>query len=182
MNIQVIDLSSPLWLQALEKLRHDFYHLPEYVALESRRVSAIPEAILIVEDEKILFVPYLVRQCNDVFDLDLTMPEVFDVMSPYGYCGILLSQAAANTPEFVEVAGLSLFLGWRFDVGVLVDRVELSALDGVGKDLEGLLNTFEEGIILCTARSSALVWVVLQDLLTMSTLDLLFSCFVAVFA
>ena len=104
MNIQVIDLSSPLWLQTLQKLRHDFYHLPEYVALESRRVSAIPEAILIVENDKIFFVPYLLRQCNDIFDLEFTTLEVFDVISPYGYAGILLSQAAANTPEFIEVA------------------------------------------------------------------------------
>ncbi len=104
MNIQVIDLSSPLWLQTLQKLRHDFYHLPEYIALESRRVSAIPKAILIVEHDKIFFVPYLLRQCNDIFGLEFTTSEVFDVISPYGYAGILLSQAAANTPEFIEVA------------------------------------------------------------------------------
>ena len=48
MNIQVIDLSSPLWLETLQNLRHDFYHLPEYVALESRRIKATPKAILIL--------------------------------------------------------------------------------------------------------------------------------------
>ena len=113
MNIQVIDLSNPLWLQTLQKLRHDFYHLPEYVGLESIRTKTAPEAILIVDDEKIFFLPYLLRQCNEVIEIELTTPEVFDVVSPYGYPGILLNEAAANTPEFIEFAMNELIHVWR---------------------------------------------------------------------
>lgn len=104
MNLQVIDLSNPLWLQTLKKLRHDVYHLPEYLHLESTRVKATPEAILIVDDKNLFFVPYLLRQCNNIFDRRLTTQEVFDIVSPYGYAGILLSEAAASTPEFIDFA------------------------------------------------------------------------------
>ncbi|MHC0062272.1 GNAT family N-acetyltransferase [Nostoc sp. UIC 10890] len=104
MNIQVIDLANPLWLQTLEKLSYDIYHLPEYVYLESQRTQSIPEAILIVDGEKIFFLPYLLRRCDDLFDGEFTRPEVFDVVSPYGYPGFLLSEAAANTPIFLNLA------------------------------------------------------------------------------
>lgn len=104
MNIQILDLLSPLWQQTLQSLRHDIYHLPEYVDLEARRINAIPEAILIVEDEKIFFLPYLVRRCDELFELELTAKNFLDVVSPYGYPGILLSEAAASTPDFLELA------------------------------------------------------------------------------
>lgn len=102
-NIQVIGLSNPLWSQSLQKLRHDIYHLPDYVDLEARRTKTIPEAILIIDGKKLFFVPYLLRQCNNVFNQDLTTQEALDVVSPYGYPGILLSEAA-KTPEFIDFA------------------------------------------------------------------------------
>ena len=104
MSVQILDVSNSLWSQTLQKLRHDFYHLPEYLALEATRFEAIPEAILIVDEEKIFFLPYLLRQCNDIFDEDIAIGKVFDVISPYGYPGILLSEAAVNIPEFIDFA------------------------------------------------------------------------------
>ncbi len=104
MNIHIIDLSNPLWLKTLQKLRHDIYHLPEYVDLEARRTKTTPEAILIVDDDKLFFVPYLLRQYNNIFERELITQEYFDVVSPYGYPGILLSEAAASTPKFIDFA------------------------------------------------------------------------------
>lgn len=104
MNSEIIEPSNPLWVKTLEKVRHDIYHLPQYVTLESIRNQTIPEAILIADGEKIFFVPYLLRKCDDIFSKDLTGQEVFDVVSPYGYPGILLSEAAANTPGFPNAA------------------------------------------------------------------------------
>ena len=46
MKIRVINLSDSLWLETLEKLRHDIYHLPDYLYLESVRYNALAEAIL----------------------------------------------------------------------------------------------------------------------------------------
>jgi hypothetical protein len=104
MNIQVISLLDSLWLKTIAKLRHDIYHLPEYLYLESVRYNALAEAILIVEDDKIFFLPYLLRRCDDIFEPSFTTQEVFDVVSPYGYPGIVLSEAAANDREFIKLA------------------------------------------------------------------------------
>ncbi|WP_414585241.1 FemAB family protein [Scytonema sp. PCC 10023] len=104
MNIEIFDLASDLWQQTLEKLHHDVYHLPEYILLESKRTNTIPEAILITDGDKIFFVPYLLRHCDDLFNSHLVISEFFDVVSPYGYPGILLSEVATHSPEFIELA------------------------------------------------------------------------------
>ncbi|MBD6618276.1 FemAB family protein [Komarekiella sp. 'clone 1'] len=104
MDIQVISLSDPLWSDSLKKLRHDIYHLPEYLCLEANRLRTIAEAILISDGEKMLFVPYLVRSCEDVVPDGTDEQEIFDVLSPYAYAGILLSEAAINTPGFPDAA------------------------------------------------------------------------------
>lgn len=103
MSLQILDLLNPLWSQTLQKLRHDIYHLPEYADLESRRTQTVPEAFLIVDGEKKFFVPYLLRQCDDILETSITQ-KVFDVISPYGYPGILLSEGAASTPGFPDFA------------------------------------------------------------------------------
>lgn len=104
MNAQIIDLESSLWIQILQKLDHDIYQLPEYVALEARRTQTTSEAFLLVDNEKVFFVPYLLRKCNDILAHESTTQKVLDVISPYGYAGILLSEAAANTPGFLDFA------------------------------------------------------------------------------
>ncbi len=103
MNSQVMSISDNLWVQSLHKLRHDIYHLPEYVYIESKRTRSIPEAILITEDDKTFFLPYLVRSCEDLFE-GLATLEIFDIVSPYGYPGILLNEAAASSPKFINLA------------------------------------------------------------------------------
>lgn len=113
MNIQLIDLENPLWLETLEKLDYDIYHLPQYVYLESKRTNSVPEAILIVDHEKIFFLPYLLRRCDNLFDDELNITNVFDVVSPYGYAGFLLNQAAASAPEFLNFAIQKLTQVWR---------------------------------------------------------------------
>lgn len=100
MNVQIIDLENPLWPKTLQKLRHDVYHLPEYVYLESKRTQTSPGAVLIHDGDKILFVPYLLRQCHNLLSQDLGTEEVYDVVSPYGYPGILLSTEAFDTNGF----------------------------------------------------------------------------------
>ncbi len=102
MHTQIIDTSNSLWSETLLRLRHDTYHLPEYFSLEARRTKTIPEAILITEGESILFIPYLLRQCNDTLTESIS-PDIFDIVSPYGYPGILLSEAA-NDRGFLDLA------------------------------------------------------------------------------
>jgi hypothetical protein len=104
MQSQVIDLSSSTWVAALETIRHDVYHLPEYFYIEAKRTKTIPEAIFINEGAKTLFVPYLLRNCDDIFTEYLTTDDIFDIISPYGYTGILLSEEAASEPDFIQSA------------------------------------------------------------------------------
>ena len=109
MKIQILDSSSALWMETLEALRHDVYHLPEYVCLEAKRTNTQPEAVLIAEDDKIFFLPYLLRRCDRIFEQSLATEGIFDIVSPYGYPGILLSESAAMTPNFLHSA-MSAFI------------------------------------------------------------------------
>lgn len=102
MNIVTLDVNHPLWSATLEQLPHDVYHLPDYVALDANRTETRPEAFLLQEDNKIFFAPYLLRSCDDI--LGSTETEVYDIISPYGYPGILMSQTAIEHPEFPDFA------------------------------------------------------------------------------
>lgn len=83
-------------------------------------------------------------------------------------------------PELVEVALLQLLLGGGLDIGLLVDRVELAASDGVEQNVGSLLDALEELVVLGTAQGSLLIGVVLEDLLAVGLLDLLLGGLVAV--
>ncbi|MBO3460066.1 peptidoglycan bridge formation glycyltransferase FemA/FemB family protein [Aetokthonos hydrillicola Thurmond2011] len=100
MNAEFIQVSNYLWIETLQKTWHDIYQLPDYFVLEATRTRTIPEAILLVDGNRFLFVPYLLRSCDDIGANE----EIFDVVSPYGYPGILLSEAAISTPEFLDLA------------------------------------------------------------------------------
>jgi hypothetical protein len=98
MNIQILDWQHPLWSQTLRKLQHDIYHSPDYVHLEAKRTRTTAEAIVIEDSENIFFISYLLRSCDDIFE----QSEVLDITSPYGYSGILLSEAASNNQAFIN--------------------------------------------------------------------------------
>jgi hypothetical protein len=104
LDLQVIKPHDPLWSQTLQKLRHDIYHLPEYLKLEAIRTQTIPEAILITQEDKIFLIPYLIRSCQDLYQNAPHHEEIFDAISPYGYPGILLSDAAFGQGEFLNLA------------------------------------------------------------------------------
>jgi hypothetical protein len=91
MHVETLAINDPRWVTALGILQHDWYHLPSYLLLEAQRIDATPEALLISDKERMLFLPYLVRSCNLLFP-ELKEP-LFDVVSPYGYPGILLNDA-----------------------------------------------------------------------------------------
>ena len=102
MNIQVIDSQNPLWLKTLDKLRYDVYHLPEYARLEAKRMESVSQAFIVADGEKIFFLPFLIRSCNDI--LGSQAQNFSDVISPYGYPGVLLSEAAKKEFSFTNFA------------------------------------------------------------------------------
>ena len=102
MKLEILDTKSPVWSSTLDKLPHDVYHLPDYVALDAKRTKTSPEAFLLEEGDKVFFAPYLLRSCADIVDCE--PEEIYDIISPYGYPGILMSETAINTPEFLDFA------------------------------------------------------------------------------
>jgi hypothetical protein len=111
MTVRVVSPTSSLWQELLEVLPHDFYHLPGYLALEAARYSATPQAIVIRSNEKIFFLAYLIRDCSEIFSNSNHQfvggkpapveNRTYDVISPYGYPGMLVSQAGQNS-EFIR--------------------------------------------------------------------------------
>lgn len=102
MPLQNIDYGDPLWSSTVHEIRHDVYHLPEYCLAEAQARKTSSHAFLVAEGEDILFVPYLRRQCSDLStDLD---NESFDIVSPYGYSGVLLNKNAERNRDFIDSA------------------------------------------------------------------------------
>ena len=96
MDVEHLAIDDPRWPDTLRRLRHDFYHLPEYVRLDGEWNRAQPMAFRARSGDEELFIPYLLRRCEG--------EEVYDVVSPYGYPGLLLSDAARRSPRFAREA------------------------------------------------------------------------------
>ncbi len=104
MDVVHLDIDDRRWREALGRLRHDFYHLPEYVSLDSEWNQAQPRAFLARTGDEELFIPYLLRRCEGLFSDSMDGDTVYDVVSPYGYPGLLLSDAARASPDFARQA------------------------------------------------------------------------------
>lgn len=97
MKVQILSPDDPLWIETLQRTLYDVYQLPHYVELEAQRQNAIAESILITQDNHCLLIPYLLRQIDPDTHL-----EAFDIVSPYGYPGFVLSPDAPTV--FIEEA------------------------------------------------------------------------------
>jgi hypothetical protein len=111
MHVETLGIEHPGWLRSLQQLPHDLYHRPEYVYLEAQRQEAIAEAFIARDGEQLFFVPYLLRACDILFPKEST--GAWDVISPYGYPGILLSDAARDPFALEAIAALCDGLGRR---------------------------------------------------------------------
>ncbi len=129
------------WREALGRLRHDFYHRPEYALLECGSQEAVPMAFQAKEGERELFVPYLLRRCDTLFPEAAAAANVWDVVSPYGYPGFLFSEAARQSPDFVRAAIQSLSDSFR-ERGVCSAFFRMNPLLS-----EGFSSLFPEGVL-----------------------------------
>ncbi len=86
--------SSAAWAEALLRIRHDFYHLPEYASFASEHQDGgDPRAFFAREGDATFLVPLLVRP----IDVDGERTEWFDAASPRGYPGPVLSSGGMAT-------------------------------------------------------------------------------------
>jgi hypothetical protein len=138
MDLSILEVSDPRWMQTVRSQRHDIYQLPGYALVEAQRTNTIPEAILVTEDDKVLLIPYLLRKCDFLLPEASTTKQtaqVFDALSPYGYPGLWLSEAATHTPGFPERA-LQVVKQALYDKGVCSLFLRLHPI--LNQDIEAL--------------------------------------------
>lgn len=88
MRARLILPDDDAWGAVLDRLPHDFYHLPAYVELCARVEAGSPRALLVEGGESVLLQPLLLRALPD--GLPATGAR-FDATSPYGYPGPIFS-------------------------------------------------------------------------------------------
>lgn len=140
----------PRWLEVLGRLPHDLYHRPEYVVLEAESNMAAPRAFWAQEGDHEFFVPYLLRQCDVLFPESAVANQVCDVVSPYGYPGLLLSAAARKSPAFAQAAMRQLSDSLR-QSGVCSAFFRMHPLFS-----EGLAELFQPGFLTASGETVAI--------------------------
>ena len=86
------------WAGALAVARHDVYDTPAYLVADAGGQGAEPSGFFAADGDRIFLLPLLLRTvpgCTAGGDADR------DAISPYGYPGLVLSDAARETPGFV---------------------------------------------------------------------------------
>lgn len=89
----LLDIGAPEWEAVLRAARHDFYHLPAYVALSALQERGRPCALRVTHGGRTMLLPLLVREIPG---------GGFDATSPYGYPGPV--GIGTNDPAFLRVA------------------------------------------------------------------------------
>jgi hypothetical protein len=101
----IIDASDPRWEETLHRFpRHDFHHLPRYVALEADRRGAKAAAYVLQSDQGAFLVPLL--ESPVPLTLQPTGVSPKDALAPYGYAGPLVIAAGDENQrnQFVSLA------------------------------------------------------------------------------
>lgn len=113
MNAQVISPTDSDWQKCLDTIPHDFYHLPGYLELEAQRHHGNPEAVIVRDGEQVFFLPYIIRDCHQTLELDrLGSDPIYDIISPYGYPGMLVNPAGQN-PTFIANCLNTIYERWQ---------------------------------------------------------------------
>ena len=89
----LLDVDAPDWEAVLRAARHDFYHLPAYVALCAGQDGGQPRALFVADDGRNMLLPLVIRGISG---------GGFDATSPYGYPGPV--GIGTDDPAFLRVA------------------------------------------------------------------------------
>lgn len=109
MRAALLEPDDPRWVDVLGSVRHDCYHLPDYVRLSAEHEGGEPAAVLVEDGPRALLQPVIVRPISG---------GGHDATTPYGYPGPLvrgdaawLSAGLAAAVEHLAERGLvSLFV------------------------------------------------------------------------
>ena len=94
---EFVSPQDPRWLQILNRTRHDFYHLPEYVTLAAEQEQGQPVAFYASDGDVAFLVPLLIRDVPAYLGAE---PGWKDAVSPYGYPTPLL--VATDDPIMLQ--------------------------------------------------------------------------------
>jgi GNAT acetyltransferase-like protein len=89
----LIVADAPDWTEILGRVRHDFYHLPGYVALAAEQEGGAARALVVEDGHRGLFLPLIVRPIEGGGS---------DATSPYGYPGPLIW--GSSDPDWIREA------------------------------------------------------------------------------
>ena len=110
MRYGFIDSTSEKWCQMLSEIPHDFYHLPQYVALSAQHERGVAAAFVAEHGSCRVFIPFILR------DLPTWCPGGWrDAITPYGYASPLLfaPSRARESNRFFREAIREFFTGLR---------------------------------------------------------------------
>ena len=93
MRTALIEADAPIWTNVLDRVRHDFYHLPAYLTLSADFEGGQARALLVEDGPRGLLLPLVIRPIPG---------GGTDAASPYGYPGPLIW--GTSDPEFVREA------------------------------------------------------------------------------
>lgn len=142
--------SDERWDAALASAPHDVYATADFVLADATINGAEPSGFLVVDDDRVFLFPLLIR---DVTGVGAVGVGFRDAISPYGYPGIVLSEAGRTTAGFVNCCMAHLVRSARdrdivsifgrvhpwlnADLPTLVDQVELTSIGAtVSLDLD----------------------------------------------
>ncbi len=84
MKAELLATDSSKWIRQLERVRHDFYHLPTYARLSASTDGGSAAALYVEEGDSALLLPIIKREIGGGTAL-------WDATSPYGYPGPLVT-------------------------------------------------------------------------------------------
>jgi len=127
MKATLLRPDSAEWHEVLASVRHDFYHLPEYVKFAARRQDVgEPHAFVAEESGSVFFLPLIVRRVPAALDEGRT--PLFDATGPRGYPGPLVSvRDGRDSSSFVDRA-VGVLAGSLRERGVVSAYVRLHPL------------------------------------------------------
>ena len=164
MGVTLLNVDDPRWQELLRICRHDFYHVPEYVALEAARIGGKPCAIYATDGESVFLLPLALR-IVEVCANGVRSGDVLDMVSPYGYPCPLANIQGEEARRFMrdilpkvrdyltELGVISVFVrlhpilsdpSMLHDFGVLIQHGETVWCD-LTKSEEELWNQFRKG-------------------------------------
>jgi hypothetical protein len=84
------------WADALTRVRHDVYHLPQYVSLDARLTGGAAAAFRYDHAGHVLLLPLVLRTVPDT--------DLLDAVSPYGYPGPVSDADPADAAFWARAA------------------------------------------------------------------------------